>query len=252
MLTAEHVSVHLGGKSILSDISFSLSGGEWLMVVGPNGAGKSTLINALSRGVSYTGRVSFEGRDIQSFKPRQLARYLGVLRQGAYGGYGFTVEEVVRLGRYAYSQGLFSHGKGEQEAVEAALLQVGLLDKRDRSLLTLSGGELQRVFLGQAFAQNPRVLLLDEPTNHLDLPYQKQIFDGVKRWLAQGKDRGVICVVQDLSLARLYGDRALLLQEGRLACEGVPGVVLSSEQMNRAYGMDVCGFMKGLLGQWET
>ena len=211
MLKVENLSVAYGDLTILNGVSFDLAPGEWLMVVGPNGAGKSTLINAITGGVPVKGNIFFEGRDARTMKAHELARGIGVLAQNHFVGYAFSVEEVVRLGRYAYAPTIFSRHSGEEQAVRAALEQTGLYELRHQSVLTLSGGELQRTFLAQTFCQDPRLLLLDEPTNHLDLVYQKQVFELIQKWLKQ-EGRAVISVVHDLSLARAYGTRALLLE----------------------------------------
>jgi iron complex transport system ATP-binding protein len=115
---------------------------------------------------------------------------------------------------------------------------------------TLSGGELQRAFLAQLFAQNPRLLILDEPTNHLDLVYQKQIFEIVSQWL-KTPGRAVMSVVHDLSLARRYGTRAMLLNKGKTVAEGSIAEVFSRENLNSVYSMDVYDWMKTQLSQWE-
>ena len=164
MLRVENLSVAYGDLTILNGISFDLAPGEWLMIVGPNGAGKSTLINAVTGGAPTRGRVFFEGKDTRAMKPHELARGIGVLSQSHFVGYSFTVEEVVRLGRYAYAPTIFSRHSGEEDAVRAALEQTGLYEQRRQNVLTLSGGELQRTFLAQTFCQDPKLLLLDEPT----------------------------------------------------------------------------------------
>ena len=250
MLKVENLSVAYGDLTILNHVSFELHSGEWLMIVGPNGAGKSTLINAITGGVPATGNVLFEGRNARAMKPHELARNIGVLAQNHFVGYAFSVEEVVRLGRYAYAPTIFSRHSGEEQAVREALEQVGLYEQRSQSVLTLSGGELQRTFLAQAFAQSPRLLLLDEPTNHLDLVYQKQVFGLIQNWLKQ-RDRAVISVVHDLSLARAYGTRALLLDHGRAVADGPMDRVFSDEVLNRVYGMDVRDWMIRMLAQWK-
>ena len=145
------------------------------MMIGPNGSGKSTLIRAISGAVPYSGSISYLDGDIRRLRPGELARNIGILAQNHYVGYAFTVREVVRLGRYAYKR---DHGDPEGESrIRRALELTGMEDLADKSVLHLSGGELQRVFLAQLFAQDPRVLILDEPTNHLDLIYQKQVFE---------------------------------------------------------------------------
>ena len=250
MLKVENLSVAHGELTILNGVSFDLAPGEWLMIVGPNGAGKSTLINAITGGVPAKGNVFFEGRDARTMKAHELARGIGVLAQNHFVGYAFSVEEVVRLGRYAYAPTIFSRHSGEEQAVRAALEQTGLYELRHQSVLTLSGGELQRTFLAQTFCQDPRLLLLDEPTNHLDLVYQKQVFELIQKWLKQ-EGRAVISVVHDLSLARAYGTRALLLDHGRVMADGPMEKVFSDEVLNRVYGMDVRAWMIRMLAQWK-
>lgn len=251
MLTADKLTVRLGGQTVLSEVSFALEEGQWLMLVGPNGAGKSTLISALSQGTAYTGRVMLAGRDARSLRPAQLALGVGVLAQRHQAGYGFTVEEIVRLGRYAYRGGFFSGRDDDGPArVEDALAQTGMTALRGSSVLTLSGGELQRAFLAQVLAQNPSVLLLDEPANHLDLVYQKRLFSLIQEWLLQ-PGRAVLSVVHDLSLARRYGTHALLLHHGQCVAQGTMENVLTPENLERVYSMDVHGWMREMLAQWQ-
>ena len=186
MLKAENITVRYGEHTVVDQLSFHLQEGQWLMLAGPNGAGKSTLIHAISQGAPYSGTIRLGGKNIRSYKPVQLAKKLGVLAQHNNVGYSYTVEEVVSLGRYAHSRGFFSakDDAGEQR-VENALKLTGLESLRNQSVLTLSGGELQRTFLAQVFAQDPQILILDEPANHLDLVYQKHIFSLIREWLKQ-------------------------------------------------------------------
>ena len=251
LLDVNNLTVRYGSLTIVDNVSFSLSEGEWLMLVGPNGAGKSTIVNAISQGAPYTGEVRFCNRDIRHYRAHELARNIGVLSQSHPVGYGFTVGSVVRLGRYAYSPGLFSNGHNEDEQMVARALELtGMTRFAEQSVLTLSGGELQRTFLAQLFAQNPRVLLLDEPTNHLDLVYQKQIFELISQWL-KTPGRAVLSVVHDLSLARAYGSRALLLDGGKTVACGKIDEVFSPNYIDKAYAMDVSAWMRGMLAQWQ-
>ncbi|MCE5187968.1 MAG: ABC transporter ATP-binding protein [Eubacteriales bacterium] len=251
LLDVKHLSVRYGALTIVNDVSFSISEGEWLMIVGPNGAGKSTIVSAISQGTPYTGEVFVQGRNIKSLRARDLAQTIGVLAQSHAMGYGFTVGAVVRLGRYAYSPGLFSGSRDEDEAmVTRALELTGLTRFAEQNVLTLSGGELQRTFLAQIFAQNPRVLLLDEPTNHLDLVYQKQTFELITEWL-KTPGRAVVSVVHDLSLAKAYGTRGLLLDGGKTIVCGETGEVFAPEYINHAYSMDVAAWMRRMLAQWQ-
>lgn len=251
MLRCEHVTVRYGQRSVVDDVSFTLEEGQWLMLAGPNGAGKSTLLEAVAQGVPYTGRVLLEGRDVRRFRPHELARRLGVMAQKNAAGYAYTVEEVVQLGRYAHAPGFLGAGdRSAAQHVDQALAVTGLEGIRRQSVLTLSGGELQRVFLAQVFAQDPQILLLDEPANHLDLVYQKHIFTLIGDWLKQ-PGRAVLSVVHDLSLARRFGTHAVLLSEGRCTAQGRIGEVMTPDNLNAVYRMDVAGWMRDMLGQWQ-
>lgn len=251
MLRADDISVQYGAHVVVDHLSFQLEEGQWLMLVGPNGAGKSTLIEAISQGVPYSGNFMLEGKNIRRFKPSQLARKVGVLAQKNAVGYGYTVDEVVGLGRYAYTSGFLSSADDDgRDQVERALELTGITELRHASVLTLSGGELQRTFLAQVFAQNPQILILDEPANHLDLVYQKHIFSLIQEWLRQ-PGRAVMSVVHDLSLARRYGTHAILMHHGKGVSQGEIQQVLTPENLQSVYDMDVYQWMRDMLAQWQ-
>ena len=250
MLKVEHLSVSYGNKQILRDVSFEVGAGQWRMIIGPNGAGKTTIISAVSQGVPYTGTVTFEGRNVHGMKSREMARCIGVLSQNHYVGYGFTTEEVIRLGRYSHRPGFFEGGRDESEQlVRDAIEMTGMQPFLKQSVLTLSGGELQRAFLAQLFAQAPRMLLLDEPTNHLDLIYQKQVFSLVRDWIDRTGGT-VVSVVHDLSLAKAYGTKAMLLRGGASVRQGSVAEVMTPQALQEVYGMDVYAWMREMYGQW--
>ena len=251
MLRAENLSVRYGEKEALSGLSLHVRAGEWWAVVGPNGAGKSTLAGVLGRSVPFEGTVTLEGKDIHSFPSPEYARKVGILSQNHTAVYGFTVEEVVSLGRYARSTGFLRKSDPDgAEKMDRALALTGLQEMRSRNMLTLSGGELQRVFLAQVLCQDPEILILDEPANHLDLPFQQELFALVSAWL-QAPGRSVITVMHDLSLARRYGTHALLMDKGKCVAQGEARSVLTAENLRQVYGMDVAAWMRDLLAQWQ-
>ena len=251
MLKGNHITVRYGTRNVVDDVSFTLQEGQWLMLVGPNGAGKSTLIETISMGVPYVGSIELEGQDIRRYKPAQLARKIGVLSQKNSVGYGYSVEEVVGLGRYAYTSSFLSNRDDDgKDQVDRALELTGLTELRKSSVLTLSGGELQRTFLAQVFAQNPQILILDEPANHLDLVYQKHIFSLIAQWLKE-PGRAVLSVVHDLSLARRYGTHAVLMNRGKCVTQGEINAVLTPENLRNVYDMDVYAWMHEMLAQWR-
>lgn len=251
MLNVENMTVRYGENTIVKAISFDVFEGQWLMLVGPNGAGKSTIVNAIAQGVPYSGNVTFGGKDVRRMKPSEFAKNCGILTQTHNVNYSFTVEEIIRLGRYSYSGGLFAKSSSnDDKAVEDAARLTGMLSLMQQSVLTLSGGELQRTFLAQLFAQNPRLLILDEPSNHLDLVYQRQIFELTREWLAHS-GRAVISVVHDLSLAKKYGTHALLLHNGRIEAFDTADKVLTRANLNTVYSMDVYAWMQSQITIWK-
>lgn len=251
LLEVKDLSVRYGETVVVEKVDFSVEEGQWLMLVGPNGAGKSTIVKAISQEADYTGTVEYKGRNVKSCKSWELARNLGVLAQHNSVGYSFTVGEVVRLGRYSYAPGIFSKkSDADDSKVAEAMELTGVASLAEQSVLTLSGGELQRTFLAQLLAQDPKILILDEPTNHLDLVYQKQIFALIQKWL-KGEGRAVISVVHDLSLARAYGTHALLMDRAHALAYGTIQEVFCPENLDRAYRMDVGRWMRDMLEQWE-
>ena len=251
MLDVRNLTVKYGDLTIVDDVSFSVESGQWLMIVGPNGAGKSTIINAVSGGAPYQGSIECLGRDIKLYKSQEIARIIGILSQSYLISYPFTVAEIVRLGRYAHSKGILSGASEEDEAAIALAVELtGVGPFLGQSALTLSGGELQRTFLAQLFAQEPKLLILDEPTNHLDLVYQKQVFALIQEWL-KTPGRAVVSVIHDLSLARAYGTHALLLHHGKVVAQGLSRETLSPENLNGVYEMDVYEWMRDMFAQWQ-
>ncbi len=250
MLDAQHLSVRYGAQLAVDGVSLRVGAGEWHMIAGPNGAGKSTLLNAIAQGVPYSGTVLLDGQVLRKLRPAALAQRVGMLAQRHPMGCAYTVEEIVRLGRYAYRDGWLRRRDADGAAqVEQALLLTGMQPLRAKRLTELSGGEVQRAFLAQVFAQDPKLLLLDEPANHLDLAYQQQVFALIARWLKQ-PGRAVLSVVHDLSVARRYGTHALLMKKGRCMAQGPAQEALSRESLQAAYDMDVFAWMQEMLGQW--
>ena len=251
MLKVEQITVRYGTHTVLDSLSFALEEHQWVMLVGPNGAGKSTLIRALAQNIPYTGTFRFRGNPLDTMKPAERARMIGFLSQQHSVQYAYTVEEIVRLGRYAHTRGFLSHHDTDGDAAVAHALELtGMEEYRHKNILTLSGGELQRAFLAQVFAQQPDLLVLDEPANHLDLPYQQRIFDLIDSWRKQS-GHAVLSVVHDLGLALRYGTHAVLLNEGRCISCGQCAEVLTPENLTRVYQMDVHGWMREQLKLWE-
>ena len=251
MLKVDKMSVCVNNRNIIQNVSFEVFEHDILMVIGPNGAGKTTLIKSIMQNTKHSGAAYLNGQNIATISPKEIAKQIGVLTQTHSQQFSFTVYEVVSLGRYAHQAGMFSKMNQEDfEKIDNALQLTGTYHLKDRSVLTLSGGELQRIFLASVFAQDPKILILDEPTNHLDLQYQIGIFDTLKEWV-KGEGRAVIAVVHDLNIVYTYGTKALLMNEGRVYAYGNVNDVLNRENLKNVYEVDVALWMQNLLKHWK-
>ncbi|WP_456427239.1 ABC transporter ATP-binding protein [Rhodocaloribacter sp.] len=232
---ADRLNVSLDGKAILRDLGFTVEAGTWVGLLGPNGSGKTTLLRTLGGLLPYTGTLTLFDRPVHAWKPRALARRLAFVRQATTLSFDFTVEELVLLGRAPHKGWLDVDTRADRKRVQAALAQVDLAGFESRSMLSLSGGEQQRVLLAQALVQEAEILLLDEPTAHLDVHHQFEFIDHVHGLVKAG--RTVIAAFHDLELAARFADLVLVLDRGRLAAAGPPRDVLTEDLLASVFRM---------------
>ncbi|MFP4227531.1 MAG: ABC transporter ATP-binding protein [Salinivenus sp.] len=235
LLRVREVGVRLGGEEILSDVAFDIEAGTWIGLIGPNGSGKTTLLRAIGTHVPFDGEIALEGRSVTEWTAAERARRMAFVRQAASLSFDFTVKDLVLLGRSPHRGWLQAYQGSDRSRVQEALAQVDLEGFESRSVLSLSGGETQRVFLAQALVQEADLLLLDEPTAHLDVHYQFTFMEQVSDLVDAGHT--VLAVFHDLELAARYTDRLLVLQDGRLRANGPPADVLTPERIADIFGM---------------
>jgi iron complex transport system permease protein len=251
LLEARALRVDLAGRQILRGISLTLRPGELVAIVGPNGAGKSTLLRALAGLLPLAdGECVIQGRPLQGYSRRVLARRLALVPQQPDFRFELTVRGVVKLGRFPHQPWWGGESPADRQTVETVLAETGLLALADRPVTALSGGEQQRVAVAQALAQQPSILLLDEPTTHLDLNYQAELMallDRLRWGSGQGggpirshsSGLGMLIVLHDLNLASAWCDRLVLLGGGEIVREGSPEQVLDPATLSRVYGTPV-------------
>lgn len=226
-----------GERPVLNDFSLSVGEGEFVGILGPNGAGKSTLLRAFAGLLPWeSGHLYLYGNDISNLSRRQIAQKLAFVPQNASVWQDFTCREIVEMGCYAHCGALLGSHEGSAAAFKA-MQDTDTLSLADRPISELSGGEVQRVRIAQALAQNTSVLLLDEPTNHLDICFQIEIMDLVLT-LNRERNLTVVTVLHDLNLAAQYCSRLVVLEKGTVAADGAPSQVLNRALIKRVFKVE--------------
>lgn len=224
-----------GDRPAVRNVDLELRRGELLAVIGPNGSGKSTLVKLLLGTLdAEAGEVRHDGRPLEDWGRRALARRVGVVPQQERVTFPVTVREFVAMGRYPHLGAWRSERAEDRHAVRRAMDRCDVADLASRPFSHLSGGEQQLARLARALAQQPEVLVLDEPTVSLDVRHEMEIFE-LLRDLAGGEALTVLLVTHNLNAAARYADRLVLLDEGRPAAEGSPADVLTRETVERVY-----------------
>lgn len=236
-ISIQALSVRIGARDILHDISTEVSRGSLVALCGANGSGKSTLLRCLA-GLQdlASGRVALAGTPLAAFSRRALARELAHLSQSSTVPPGLSVRELASFGRYPHLGLLKAAGRQDRRAVDWALEMTGMLTHADRQVDHLSGGERQRVWIAMALAQDSRILLLDEPTTYLDLQHQIELLSLV-RSLSRERGLTVVWVLHDLNQASAFSDRILLLRHGRIHADGSPDKVIEPHTIEQVFGL---------------
>jgi len=235
-LTTAHVSVTLAGRPILADVSCSFGPRDVVAVVGANGAGKSTLLKALAGLIRPSaGSVKLDGQDLATLPASSIAHRIAYLPQAREVHWPISVAQTVALGRLPYRTGWHAESAADRSAVDEAIRAMDLQRLINRSTAELSGGELARVLLARALAQEAGILIADEPTAGLDLAHVLDLFGNLRRLAHQG--RTVIVALHDLSLALRFCNRAVLLANGRILAAGTTPEVLTPDSIRQAFGV---------------
>ena len=236
---ATSLSLLLGKRRVIDDVSVRLCGGEMTALIGPNGAGKSTLLRLLTGFLSPNGGERYvEGRPLEHWSSEALSRRRAVMLQRTQLHADWPVETVIAMGRSPWGK------HPDPQMIQQVMAETGCDHLAGRRYPSLSGGEQQRVQLARCLAQlwyddAPRGwLFLDEPTSALDLYYQQHLLRLLKRLTRSGQLH-VCIVLHDLNLAALWADRILLLHQGKLVAEGTPQEVIRQSVISRWYGAEV-------------
>lgn len=237
-LQAEDIEFSYGRSQILKGIGFELRPGEVLGIIGPNGSGKTTLIKCINRILEPSqGKVTIDSRDVLSMKVRDVARIMGYVPQASLDDLASpTVFEVVMMGRMPHSS--WQSNKNDQELTWKALEDVDMKRFASVPFRQLSSGQMQRVLIARALAQEARILLLDEPTSNLDIKFQREIMD-VIIGLVKTRNVSACMILHDMDAAMKYCDKTVIVDGGAVTAAGDTEEVLTAENIMKTFGVKV-------------
>lgn len=236
LLEVRNLTLHVGERTLVRDLSFQLGSGEIWCLLGPNGSGKTTFLHALvDLHKTQSGLVRLAGKALDAWPLAEAARLRGFLPQALHDAFSASVLDGVMMGRHPHLARWQWEGADERAIALAALDAVDLAGFEERDVLTLSGGERQRVALAALLAQDPPLLLLDEPTSHLDLHHQVLVLRHLGN-LARERSKGVLFSVHDLNLAARFASHALLLTPQGAVLQGPISEVMTEPNLGCAFG----------------
>ena len=232
-ISIKDLSFAIGTKEILKNISFDIKKNSFVGIIGENGSGKSTILKNIYKAYKPRKDIVFvSGKDIYDIKKREFSKLISVLHQENSTEFDFTVEDIVKMGRYAHKTLLASYDLEDDRIVKNTLSDMGLLDYKNKKFTEISGGEKQRVLIARAIVQETDIIILDEPMNHLDIRYQLQIMSYLK-----GIEKTIIMTVHDVNIASMYCDHIIAIKDGEVISKGTTDEVLTEKVIEKVYGI---------------
>ena len=238
-VTVKNLDFSYHDRKVLHEICASFKPGTVCGLLGPNGSGKTTMLKNIAAILKpEKNTVYINGRDITGMTPSETAKELALVPQNTHIDFDFTVEDIVMMGRTPHIRGFSGESDEDRKIVRWALETARVSHLKDRSIKSISGGELQRVVIARALAQKTQVILLDEPVSQLDIYHQLSIMETITE-LCHEQKLTVVTVLHDLNLAAEYCDMVYLLKDGRIVCGGPPKEVLTYQVIEEVYDI-VC------------
>ena len=226
-------------NDILKDINLVIPKGSFVSIIGPNGSGKSTLIKNIAKNLEpQKGEMWLEDLNLLTMNPRDIARRMAVVPQTFNIDFPFSALEAVLMGRTPFLKRFQAEGEKDYALAKWAMELTNTWHLKDRSVTEVSGGELQRIIVARALTQEPEIILLDEPTAHLDIQHQMELLELLQS-LNKSTGLTVVAVLHDLNLASQFSDEVILMNQGRIFASGETNKVLTPENIQQVYGMEV-------------
>lgn len=234
----DNVSIKYGKREIVNHITMEFPYGEITTIIGQNGCGKSSLLKTISKAVKQKGgTVVLEDKDINTYKPKNLAKRIAYLPQMHDSPQDIDVKTLVSYGRFPHLSVIKKLTERDYDIVNKTMKLTGLEHLKDQKLKTLSGGEKQRAWIAMTICQKPEILILDEPTTYLDIGYQIEVLELVKK-MNEELNLTIIMVLHDLNLAARYSHNLYAIKDGKIYQMGKSEEVLSKDCLKDIFGID--------------
>lgn len=238
-LEVKNVSCGYPSRTVLQDISLSMTAGEALCLLGPNGVGKTTLFKTMLGFIKvHAGQILLNGEDISKWSRRQFAQKVGYIPQEHNPPFPYKVIDVVVMGRTAHMRAFAAPGPRDLAIAEEALRILDSDYLQERVYTEISGGERQLVLIARALAQQPEILVMDEPTSNLDFGNQVRVLKHIKKLVQKG-NLGVIMTTHNPNHAFLFASKVAALGKNNMFVFGTPEEVLTEQNLKTLYGVDV-------------
>lgn len=233
----EDIVFGYGSKDVLKGVSFKVEDGELTSIIGPNGSGKSTLVKCIDGILEVkSGEVYIDSKKTKDMSLKEKAKTIAYVPQVSNEVFFQRVFDTVLMGRKPHLS--WGVRREDLEIVAEVLEYMELTELSECYLNELSGGQKQKVIIARALAQQPDILLLDEPTSNLDIKHQLEVLEIVKKINKQRKS-SVVMVIHDLNMAYRFSDNLVMLKEGNIFASGTPDLVLTKENINEVYEVEV-------------
>ncbi|MFV0504192.1 MAG: ABC transporter ATP-binding protein [Lachnospirales bacterium] len=237
-ISISNIEVGYDKEIIIKDLSLNIPNNKIISIIGANGCGKSTLLKGISRILPISkGNVILDGKNIKNYDTKDLAKIIGMLPQKPGEVDGLTVEELVGYGRFPHRSRFKRQTDKDKEVVKWAMEVTGVLEQKDKLASRLSGGQLQRVWIAMAIAQETDIIFLDEPTTYLDIAHQLDILE-LLDYLNKKENRTIIMVLHEINQASRFSDYIIGMKNGDIVKIGTPEEVITKDVLIDIYNIN--------------
>lgn len=248
MIKVEELSfAYNKNEEFINNLSVEVAKGKITTILGPNGSGKSTLLSLLcGLNKARAGKILIEGKDITKLKYKDIAKIVATVHQQNSVPSDITVRDLVGYGRLPFKSRFQQINDEDEEIINWALKETGLEGMEEKVVMSMSGGERQRVFIAMALVQKPKILFLDEPTTYLDIYHQVEVLELVERL---NKEHGttIVMVLHDINQAIKYSENIIVMKNGKLIDKGRCEDIIHEDLIRNVYGVN--GVMSKIDGE---